>query len=728
MDTLELWGGAECTVNRIGDRFSDQTILTGHETRRADIAAFASLGLKALRYPVLWERIERRPGARDFAWTDERLAEIRRHGLRAIAGLVHHGSGPAWTNLLDDGFAPGLAAHARAVAERYPHLDAYTPVNEPLTTARFACLYGHWAPHVRDETAMWRAVLNQIDAVRAAMREVRRVNPAAQLVQTEDLGFTHAAPPLAYQAAHENDRRWITWDLLDGAVTRDHPLHARLVRFGFADRLAAIADDPCPADIIGVNHYLTSERFLDASQAYPPHMHGGNGRDAYVDVEAVRARHPGPHGLETILAETARRYARPVALTECHNGSSRDEQMRWFAEAWRACARLRASGAPIVACTAWSLVGAVDWCSLLTQERGRYECGVFNVRGGGLRETAMAGLLRDLAAGRPPAASWITDAPGWWRRPGRFLPQRAPAGPAPAAPKPSVPGSMAARRRPILILGATGTLGQAVARACEARALPHRLVARDECPLDDRAALIAALRAIRPVAVVNAAGYVRVDAAEKAPDDCHRANAAGAIDLAAVCAAIGAPCVNFSSDLVFDGAKGALYLETDPPAPVNVYGASKAALERALADAPGRNLVVRTAAFFQAADPHNFAVAALGALAAGATVRAPDDFFVSPTHVPDLVNATLDLLIDGGLGVWHLANVGRVSWAQFARDVATAAGFDPARVEPCAPAVLGWTAPRPRDVALGAANGAVLGSLEEAIARFAADWRAQRAA
>lgn len=722
MDKLELWGGAECTVNRVGDRFSDQTILTGHESRPSDIAAFAGLGLKALRFPLLWERIERRPGLRDFAWTDARVAEAERHGLRLIAGLVHHGSGPVWTSLLDDGFAPGLAAHARAVAERYPHLEAYTPVNEPLTTARFACLYGHWAPHVRDEPAMWRAVLNQIDAVRAAMREIRRVTPAARLVQTEDLGFTHAAPHLAYQAAHENHRRWITWDLLDGAVTRDHPMHARLVRFGFGDRLAAIADDPCPADVIGVNHYLTSERYLDAPEGYPAQMRGGNGRDAYADVEAVRARPAGALGLETILAEAARRYARPVALTECHNGSTRDEQMRWFAEAWRACTRLKAQGVPIVACTAWSLLGAVDWCSLVTQPRGRYECGVFDVRGGALRETAMAGLLRDLAHGRAPAAAWITDAPGWWRRAERFLPHLAPPQAAGARMAPT------RAARPILILGATGTLGQAIARACRIRALPHRLVAREDCPLDDQAALAATLRALRPVAVVNAAGYVRVDAAEQAPDACHRANARGAAALAAACAAQGVPCVNFSSDLVFDGAKGALYLEADAPAPVNVYGASKAALERALADAPGRNLIIRTAAFFQAADPHNFAVAALAALARGETVQAPDDFFVSPTHVPELAHAALDLLIDGADGLWHLANAGRVSWAEFARRAARATGFDPEAVVACAPAALGWTAPRPRDVALGAGKGALLGSLDEAIARFASDWRAQRAA
>ena len=61
-------------------------------------------------------------------------------------GLVHHGSGPAGTDLLDEGFAEGLARFARAVAERFPWVEDWTPVNEPLTTARFSALYGHWYP------------------------------------------------------------------------------------------------------------------------------------------------------------------------------------------------------------------------------------------------------------------------------------------------------------------------------------------------------------------------------------------------------------------------------------------------------------------------------------------------------------------------------------------------------------------------------------------------------
>ena len=210
---LELWGGHECTVNRVGDRYLDQTVRTGHEHRLSDLALFADLGFSALCYPVLWERIAPdRPDERNWAWTDERLGEIRRLGMRPIAGLVHHGSGPRYTHLLDQGFATGLADHARAVAERYPWIEAWTPVNEPLTTARFSALYGHWYPHARDEGAFYGALLNQIDGVRLAGLDESLVIE----VRGAELGWT-APRPARSALASERGRLMPT---LEDAISR----------------------------------------------------------------------------------------------------------------------------------------------------------------------------------------------------------------------------------------------------------------------------------------------------------------------------------------------------------------------------------------------------------------------------------------------------------------------------------------------------------------------------
>ena len=74
--SLALWGGYECTVNRVGDQWFDQTLRSGHQDRAEDLDLFAGLGIRALRYPALWERISPdRPEERDWRWTDERLAE-----------------------------------------------------------------------------------------------------------------------------------------------------------------------------------------------------------------------------------------------------------------------------------------------------------------------------------------------------------------------------------------------------------------------------------------------------------------------------------------------------------------------------------------------------------------------------------------------------------------------------------------------------------------------------
>ena len=715
---LELWGGHECTVNRVGDRWFDQTVRTGHQDRLDDIARFADLGLKALRYPVLWERVSPdRPAKRDWAWSDERLAEIRRLGMRPIVGLIHHGSGPRYTNLLDEGFAAGLAEHARAVAERYPWVEDWTPVNEPLTTARFSALYGHWYPHARDETAFFTALVNQIDAVRLSMKAIRAVNPAARLIQTEDLGYTFATPPLSGQAAYDNERRWLCWDLLTGKVTPGHPMHGHMAAHGLAGRLAAIAADPCPPDVLGVNHYLSSERLLDHRvERYPLHRRGGNHEQDYADVEAVRAVAPGPMGLERLLEQAWDRYGLPIAVTECHNGCTREEQMRWLAEAWDTAGRLRRRGVDIRAVTAWSLLGAYDWNRLLTLDAGHYEVGVFDLRGGGApRPTAMTGLIKALAReGRCDAP--VLAAPGWWSRDIRFQfePVWRPDG---GSRRSWTPG--AAAGRPLLITGATGTLGRALARACEHRGIPYVLTCRRELCIETPDAVARAIDAYQPWAVVNAAGWVRVDEAEAAEDACHRANAEGAAHLARACAAADAAFVGFSSDLVFDGRKDAPYTEDDAPAPLSAYGRSKAAAEEAVLAAGGRALMVRTAAFFSPFDPHNVARHVTAELSRGRPFRAAADLVVSPTYTPDLVDTVLDLLIDGETGLWHLANHGQASWADFARAVAQAAGLDPALVRPVPAESFGWAAPRPPRVPLESLRGRLLPSLEDAVSRYA---------
>lgn len=421
MFPLEMWGGVECTVSRVGDEYVDQLELTGHAQRLDDIDRIASLGVRAVRYPVLWQRTAPR-GLRsaDWSWADERLAKLREYHITPIIGLLHHGSGPLETSLDDPAFPVRLAAYARACAERYPWLEWIAPVNEPLTTARFSGLYGHWYPHAMSDRPFVQMLLNECLAVRAAVAAVRTVVPDARLIQTEDLGHVHACSSLGYQADFENERRWLTWDLLCGRVTRTHPMYRYLRRCGASTRqLGELADDPCPPDIIGVDHYVTSERYLDANvTSYPACCIGGNGIDRYADVDVARARPDIRRGAAALLREAWERYHIPIVITEAHLSCDDErERVRWLVELWSAAMAARDEGCDVRAVTAWALFGASGWDALSTRRDGRYDAGAFDVAAGepgGPRETAVARAVRSLARN-----GWCDDdalcAPGWWQ-------------------------------------------------------------------------------------------------------------------------------------------------------------------------------------------------------------------------------------------------------------------------------------------------------------------------
>lgn len=696
---LELWGGFECTVARIGDRYRDQMRETGHRWRMTDLDAVALLGIRTLRYPVLWETVSpHAPDVQDWSWHDARLAHLQRLDIAPILGLLHHGSGPAYTDLLDPALPTLLADHAGRVAARYPWVTRFTPVNEPLTTARFSGLYGHWYPHARSEAAFLRMVVAQCKATVLAMRAIRRINPRAQLVQTEDIGRTFSTPGLAGQAAYENERRWLSLDLLCGRIGPAHPWYRRLIETGIApDDLALLYDGEGAPDLIGVNHYLTSERYLDGRLgAYPKPLRGGNGRQRYADAEAVRiplcADVTGPAAR---FAETWERYRRPLAVTEVHHGCSRDDQLRWLAEVWDAAATLRATGVPVVAVTLWSLLGAVDWNSLLVERAGTYEPGAFDIRAPVPRPTALAGAARALAAtGR--FTHPVLDGPGWWRRPARFYgPPRAGRVPPPDA------------ARPILILGAAGPLARGLLRIAGDRGLQHVGIRAEGCEGDTLADAIAVHRAW---AVIDATGLATDAAVRRYPGGTLRVDVGRAGRIASACAGAAVPLLTLSSDHVFDGRLGRPACETDPLTPEGQYGTSLAAAEAEVRARHPRALIVRAGFVFDDPAPEarpEDILAALGA-AVGMPPREPETLSLS--YLPDLAHAALDLLIDGEAGPWHLANRGPI-----ARDEVVAALACALRGH--APPT-GGSRPPMLNRALTSARGLLMPTRASALARF----------
>jgi dTDP-4-dehydrorhamnose reductase len=717
---LALWGGLECTVNRVRDDYFSQMDRNGHAGRLQDIERFASLGIQAIRYPVLWERTA--PDGidkADWSWADERMPALRDLGVNPIVGLIHHGSGPRHTSLVDPAFPDQLAEYAGAVAARYPWVEHYTPVNEICTTARFSGLAGVWYPHGGDEATFIRALLIQCRATVLSMRAIRAVNPGAKLVQTDDLSKTYGTPEMQDIANYFNERRWLAWDLLCGMVDTGHKLWDYLLDSGAtADELRWFRDNPCPPDVIGVNYYVTSERWLDhRPERYPEsHRHTYRGV-AHADIEAPRALATPTPGIAPLLMETWERYGIPIAITEAHIDANREDQLRWLVEIWNAALKARQQGADIRAVTVWALLGSFDWNSLVTACHGYYEPGPFDVRSPTPRPTALATLMRELASKRA-LSNPVLQGEGWWRRPGRFWCK-------PVATRTAV-ADIAVRSQfksapvqPILITGATGTLGAAFKRICEARNLACHALTRQEMDITDPASVDAAIVRFKPWAIINAGGFVRVDEAETDSERCMRENTLGPTVLALACMRHALRFMTFSSDLVFDGAKGAPYVESDATNPLGVYGRSKLDAETRVLDADPQALVIRTSAFFGPWDRHNFVTQALGALANGEPFQAAGDMIVSPTYVPDLVKVALDLMIDRERGIWHLTNGDAVSWAELARRACAAAGMSADGLQEVAADALDYPAQRPAFSALGSERALLLPSLDDALQRYA---------
>jgi dTDP-4-dehydrorhamnose reductase len=269
-------------------------------------------------------------------------------------------------------------------------------------------------------------------------------------------------------------------------------------------------------------------------------------------------------------------------------------------------------------------------------------------------------------------------------------------------------------RMRILLLGAGGQLGFELQRALAPLGELHAASRDGGLPgggrgiavdLDQPATLAAALDAVAPDCIVNAAAYTAVDRAEQAPADAQRANADAPAALARWCAGRGALLVHYSTDYVFDGRGSVPWREHDATAPLGAYGRSKLAGEQAIAASGCRHLILRTA-WVYAARGQNFLRTMLRLGAEREAVQVVADQIGAPTPARWLAAATTALLAggrwreDAAAGVFHVAAAGQTSWHGFAEAIftdAVRAGLlsRAPRVEPIATADYPTPARRP---------------------------------
>ncbi|HJP64707.1 MAG TPA: dTDP-4-dehydrorhamnose reductase [Actinomycetota bacterium] len=232
----------------------------------------------------------------------------------------------------------------------------------------------------------------------------------------------------------------------------------------------------------------------------------------------------------------------------------------------------------------------------------------------------------------------------------------------------------------LLVLGGWGQLGTDLARVAEGR---HELVrpAHGDVDVRDADAVAAAATEVRPDALLDLAAFHKVELCEEDPSTSFVVNAVGAWNAAKAARAVGARCVFVSSDYVFDGERAGGYAEDDRVGPLNVYGVSKVAGERAVMLACPDSLVVRGSGLFGHAGSSgkggNFVETMLSKAAAGDAISVVDDQMFAPTSTRDMAERMVLLLErDVPPGIYHAANAGSCSWYRFARTAFELAGVE----------------------------------------------------
>ena len=243
----------------------------------------------------------------------------------------------------------------------------------------------------------------------------------------------------------------------------------------------------------------------------------------------------------------------------------------------------------------------------------------------------------------------------------------------------------------VLITGAGGQLGHDLVATCEAAGDDVIACDRSRLDLADRDSVLRAITTTRPHAVIHAGAWTAVDACESDPDRAHLVNGLGSGWVAEACGQVGAHLVAVSTDYVFSGDKVGPYQEWDDPDPRSVYGASKLAGERRIADALAGAAIARVA-WVCGEHGGNMVKTVLGLLDRD-VLRFVDDQRGCPTFTADLAPMLRRLAVERRAGVHHVTNQGETTWYGFVRDILEAVGADPGKVQPIATAEL--DPPRP---------------------------------
>ncbi|HET6386878.1 MAG TPA: family 1 glycosylhydrolase [Armatimonadota bacterium] len=331
-----------------------------------DLARY-DLGVRWVRYPIPWYRVNPAPGKYEWGWTDQALGYAGAIGITPIVNLCHFGTA-AW---IDNGFGNPdfpryLEEYAQAFTERYRNLIRYyTPINEPLITALFAGDVGWWPPCWTGMENYTKVLANVCEGIVRAYRSIKAAQPDAVCVFADatELHRTNN-PDLQDLMNFRNTRRFLLNDLITGRVDDEHPLRNWLREKRMPQTsIEWLQANPIELDVLGLDYYRHTERQI------------------YWRAGKAEQRIAYPiRGLYQVAQDYCQRYDCPVFITETNWCGAVQHRIDWLKYTVSEVRRLREDGTPVVGFTWWPLFDHFDWEYAMTRAHGHiHPVGLFHL-------------------------------------------------------------------------------------------------------------------------------------------------------------------------------------------------------------------------------------------------------------------------------------------------------------------------------------------------------------
>jgi len=356
--------GIECSNPTIanGRIRRDQLAECGHYDRwRDDLRLTRDLGLRVLRYGLPLHRVWLGEGRYDWSFADLVMAEMQRLGIVPILDLCHFGL-PDWLgNFQNPDFPLLFRGYCDAVAERYPWVRHFTPVNEIYVTARLSAKDGLWNEQATDDRSFVTALKHCAAASILGTQAIAARRPDCLIIQSESAEYIHEAKASVSAAVRlQNKQRFISLDLLY-AVPFDAEVDHWMADNGLTRKEYDwfMAGEPPGFQIMGNDYYGRNEKILKPDGSMCP-------------AEDIL-------GWYNITHEYYERYRKPVMHTET-NVFDAEAAPTWLWKQWMNILKMRRDGVPVLGFTWYSLIDQIDWDIALAEQRGTVNaCGLYDL-------------------------------------------------------------------------------------------------------------------------------------------------------------------------------------------------------------------------------------------------------------------------------------------------------------------------------------------------------------